>query len=146
NQVFAISLPFPVLEGERWREVLRTIDSELLTPVGLRSLSPFDETYKGQYVGGPKERDSAYHQGTVWPWLFGAYVSAYVKLYGPEPKVLAFVQQLYSPFKKRMTEAGVGTISEIYDGDPPHHARGCVSQAWSVAEILRSYVRDAHQL
>lgn len=146
NQVFAISLPFPVLKTERWREVLRTIDAELLTPVGLRSLSPFDKNYKGQYVGEPKERDSAYHQGTVWPWLFGAYVSAYVKLYGPEPKVLAYVQQLYSPFKRRMTEAGVSTISEIYDGDAPHLARGCISQAWSVAEILRSYVRDAHQL
>jgi predicted glycogen debranching enzyme len=146
NQVFAISLPFPVLREDKWRDVLRTIDSELLTPVGLRTLSPFDPNYKGQYVGGPRERDSSYHQGTAWPWLFGAYVSAYVKLYGPEPKVLAFVQQLYQPFKKRMTEAGVGTISELYDGDPPHLARGCMSQAWSVAEILRSYVRDAYQL
>lgn len=146
NQVFAISLSFPVLREERWRDVLRTIDSELLTPVGLRSLSPFDKNYRGHYVGGPYERDSAYHQGTVWPWLFGAYVSAYVKLYGREPKVLAFVQQLYLPFQKRMMEAGVGTISEIYDGDPPHIARGCISQAWSVAEILRSYVQDAHQL
>ncbi len=146
NQIFAVSLPFPILQKERWRDVLRTIEAELLTPVGLRTLSPFDPNYKGRYVGGPKERDAAYHQGTVWPWLFGAYVSAYLKLYGPEPKVLAFVQQLYQPFKKRMTEAGIGTISEIYDADPPHLACGCISQAWSVAEILRSYVRDAHQL
>ncbi len=146
NQIFAVSLSFPILDQDRWRDVLRTIDSELLTPVGLRTLSPFDPNYKGQYIGTSMERDTSYHQGTVWPWLFGAYVSAYVKLYGPEPKVLAFVQQLFQPFKKRMTEAGIGTIQEIYDGDPPHTARGCISQAWSVAEILRSYVRDACQL
>lgn len=145
NQLFSISLAFPVLERERWREVLRSVESELLTPLGLRSLSPFDKNYKGKYSGPQNERDHAYHQGTVWPWLFGSYVSSYVKLYGTDPKVLSFVQQLYLPFKKRMTEAGIGTISEIYDGDPPHLARGCVSQSWSVAEILRSYARDAYQ-
>jgi predicted glycogen debranching enzyme len=146
NQIFAVSLPFPVLKQDRWKDVLRTIDSELLTPVGLRTLSPSDPEYKKQYIGGKDDRDRAYHQGTVWPWLFGAYVTAYVKTYGTDPKTLAFIQQLYAPFKKRMEEAGIGTLSEIYDGDPPHYPRGCISQAWSVAEILRSYVRDANQM
>jgi predicted glycogen debranching enzyme len=146
NQIFSLSLPYPVLRKERWREVLRTVESDLLTPVGLRSLSPFDPEYKGKCEGGPKERDRAYHQGTVWPWLFGSYVSAYLKVFPPDPKTLSFVQQLYAPFKKRISEAGIGTIGEIYDGDPPHLPRGAISQAWSVAEILRSYVRDAFQI
>jgi predicted glycogen debranching enzyme len=143
NQVFSIGLAFPVLDEEKWRDVLRTVESELLTPVGLRTLSPFDPNYKPQCSGNPRERDTAYHQGTVWPWLFGTYVSSYVRTYGNDPKTLAFVQQLYNPFKRRMNEAGLGTISEIFDGDPPHLPRGCISQAWSVAETLRSYVEDA---
>lgn len=142
NQIIALSLPFPVLDEantHRWRLVLRTIEAELLTPVGLRSLSPFDKQYWGQCTGEASARDTAYHQGTVWPWLFGSYVTAYLRVFPPEPKTIAFVQQLYSPFKKRMTEAGIATVSEIYDGDPPNLARGCISQAWSIAEILRSY-------
>jgi predicted glycogen debranching enzyme len=142
NQIFALSLPFPVLEeGEhaKWRGVLRTIEAELLTPVGLRSLSPFDKGYWGQCTGEASARDTAYHQGTVWPWLFGSYVTAYLRVFQPDPRTLAFVQQLFSPFKKRMTEAGIATLSEIYDGDPPNLSRGCISQAWTVAEILRSY-------
>ncbi len=146
NQIFSIALPFPVLSEEKWRDTLRTVEAELLTPVGLRTLSPFDPNYKGRCAGNPRERDTSYHQGTVWPWLFGSYVSAYVKTYGPDQKTLSFVQQLYAPFKKRLSEAGLGTISEIYDGDPPHYPRGCISQAWSVAEVLRSYVRDAYQM
>jgi predicted glycogen debranching enzyme len=146
NQVFSLGLPFAVLAKEKWRDVLRTIQAELLTPVGLRTLSPFDPDYKGHYTGAQKERDIAYHQGTVWPWLFGAYVSAHVKTYGPDQKTLSFVQQLFLPFKKRLEEAGVGTISEIFEGDPPHAPKGCISQSWSVAEILRSYMRDAYQM
>jgi predicted glycogen debranching enzyme len=146
NQIISMALPFPVLNEEKWRDTLRTVESELLTPVGLRTLSPFDPNYKGRYIGNPRERDTAYHQGTVWPWLFGSYVSAYVKTYGADAKTLSFVQQLYAPFKKRLSEAGLGSISEIYDGDPPFYPRGCISQAWSVAEILRSYVRDAYQM
>ncbi|MHB1908622.1 MAG: amylo-alpha-1,6-glucosidase [Nitrososphaerales archaeon] len=145
NQIFAIGLPFPVLQNERWRDVLRTVEAELLTPLGLRTLSPFDPEYKARCAGSPRERDSAYHQGTVWPWLFGSYVSSYLKTYGNDPKTISFIQQLYGPFKRRMTEAGVATISEVFDADAPHLPRGCISQAWSVAEILRSYVRDANQ-
>lgn len=143
NQIFSISLPFPVLDEKRRREVLRTVESELLTPLGLRTLSPFDEEYIGNCVGGPLQRDAAYHQGTAWPWLFGGYMLAYMRVYGQDPKTIAFARQLYLPFKRRLDEAGIGTISEIFDGDPPHVARGCISQAWSVAEILRSYARLA---
>lgn len=139
NQIFAIGLPFPVLDESRWRETLRTVEAELLTPVGLRTLSPFDPGYKGKYAGIPKERDSSYHEGTVWPWLFGYYVSAYLKAFPRDQKTIDFVRQLYAPFQKRLIEAGTNTISEIYDGDPPHTARGCISQAWSIAELLRSY-------
>jgi len=142
NQLISLALPFPVLDeslSRRWRTVLRTIEAELLTPVGLRSLTPYDKQYWGQCTGEAGARDTAYHQGTVWPWLFGSYVTAYLRVFPPEPKTLAFVQQLYGPFQKRMTEAGIATLSEIYDGDPPNLARGCISQAWSVAEILRSY-------
>lgn len=142
NQIIALSLPFPVLDEDehpKWRLVLRTIEAELLTPVGLRSLSPFDKQYWGQCTGEASARDTAYHQGTVWPWLFGSYVNAYLRVFPPEPRTLSFVQQLFSPFKKRMTEAGIATLSEIYDGDPPNLSRGCISQAWTVAEILRSY-------
>lgn len=139
NQIFAIGLPFPVLDQLRWRETLRTVEVELFTPVGLRTLSPFDPEYKGRYAGIPKERDNSYHQGTVWPWLFGRYVSAYLKAYPGDQKTITFVKQLYVPFWKRFIEAGVNTISEIYDGDPPHTPRGCISQAWSIAELLRSY-------
>jgi predicted glycogen debranching enzyme len=146
NQIFSIGLSFPVLNEEKWKDVLRTIEAELLTPVGLRTLSPFDPSYKAHCAGNPRERDTAYHQGTVWPWLFGSYVSAYVKAYGVDSKTLSFVQQLYALFKKRLTEEGLGTISEIFDGDPPHFPRGCISQAWSVAEVLRSYLEDAYQM
>lgn len=147
NQVIALSLPFPVLNEDdtrRWRSVLRTLEAELLTPVGLRSLSPFDKDYRGQCTGEANARDAAYHQGTVWPWLFGSYVTAYLRVFPPEPRNVAFIQQLFSPFKKRMTEAGIATLSEIYDGDPPNLSRGCISQAWSVAEILRSYSQVAN--
>jgi len=149
NQIFALSLPFPVLDESdkaKWRAVLRTVEAELLTPVGLRSLSPFDKDYWGQCTGEATARDTAYHQGTVWPWLFGSYVTAYLRVFSPDSKNLSFVQQLYSPFKKRMTEAGIATISEIYDGDPPNLSRGCISQAWSIAEILRSYSQVAAQI
>jgi predicted glycogen debranching enzyme len=146
NQLIALALPFPVLDDSqprKWRGVLRTIEAELITPVGLRSLSPFDKQYWGQCTGEASARDTAYHQGTVWPWLFGSYVTAYLRVFPPEPKTVAFMQQLYSPFQKRMTEAGIGTLSEIYDGDPPNLARGCISQAWTIAEILRSYSQVA---
>lgn len=145
NQIFAISLPFPVLNETRWRSLLGIVEAELLTPVGLRSLSPLDPAYKGVYSGTSKDRSLRYHQGTVWPWLLGPFVTAYAKVFHSDLKTIGVIRELFTPFRKRMYEAGVGTVSEIYDGDPPHTARGCISQAWSVAELLRAYARDAYQ-
>ncbi len=145
NQILSLSLPFPVLDFTKGREVLRAVDSELLTPVGLRSLSPADKEYKGLCAGTSEERSLAYHQGSAWPWLLGSYVTAYLRVFPADSKSLEYVRQLYSPFIKRMYEAGVGTVSEVYDGDQPNSARGCISQASSIAEILRSYARDANQ-
>ena len=145
NQIFAVSLPYPVLEESRWRSILSVVETELLTPVGLRSLSPLDPEYKGTYTGTRRERDLAYHQGTAWPWLLGSFITAYVRVFSADAKTLAFVRQLYTPFIKRMQEGGIGSISEVYDGEPPNTPRGCISQSWSVAELLRSYARDANQ-
>jgi len=137
NQIFALSLYHPIIEGERARKVVEKVEAELLTPYGLRSLSPKDSRYCAYYVGSPLERDSAYHQGTVWAWLMGAFVDAYRKTYPSTRQTESRVQEILEGFKTHMDEAGVGKISEIFDGDKPHTARGCFAQAWSVAEILR---------
>jgi len=139
NMVFATSLPYPPVDEEIRKKVLSKIKQELLTPRGLRTLTPVSAAYKGIYWGTQAERDSAYHQGTVWPWLFGHFAEGYLKIHGKSG--LSFIRNLYHGFEQTLTEHGVGTISEIYDGDPPHTPRGAVSQAWSVAEILR-----VHQL
>jgi len=135
NQVIATSLPYSPLDEEMRRKVLDVVQRELLTPRGIRSLDPKNPQYKGTCHGDQKSRDEAYHQGTCWPWLLGHFVEGYLKIYG-KPGV-QFVKSLYQGFEAVMTEHGIGTISEIYDGDPPHIARGAVSQAWSVAELLR---------
>ncbi len=137
NMVFATSLKYcPVNEDIR-KEVITTLKKELLTERGLRTLSPKNPAYKGIYFGDQAERDLAYHQGTVWPWLLGHFAEGYLKLHGKSG--LAFIKSLYEGFEQVMTEHGIGTISEIYDGDPPHQARGGISQAWSVAELLRMH-------
>ena len=136
NQVFALSLPYsPVHDNAMKESILETVQQELLTPRGLRSLSPKNAQYSGTFHGNFAERNSAYHQGSVWPWLLGHFVEAYVNLHGRE--VLPFVKSLYHGFGEVMTERGVSTISEIYDGDPPHKAGGAISQAWNVAELIR---------
>ena len=135
NQIFAVSLPNAILDdAEKARKVVEKVEAELLTPVGLRSLSPKDADYRPIYTGTPFDRDSAYHQGTVWAWLIGAYVDAYRKVYPENEKR---IEEILQGFKSHLTEAGLGQISEIFDADPPHAPRGCVAQAWSVAEILR---------
>jgi glycogen debranching enzyme len=134
NQIFAVSLAHPVLEEGRWRAVVEKVRSELLTPVGLQSLSPRDPAYVPEYIGSPFERDSAYHQGTVWGWLIGPYIDAYRKVFIDERSAVA---EMLSGFERHLTEAGLGQISEIFDADPPHRPRGCPAQAWSVAEVLR---------
>jgi predicted glycogen debranching enzyme len=135
NQVFALSLPFPLLTGERASAVLNVVRSKLYTPVGLRSLSPDDPFYKGRYEGDQLSRDSAYHQGTVWSWLLGPYIEAGMKNAGEtfKQEALAIVDR----FVYHLDEGCIGSVSEIFDGDAPHHPRGCVAQAWGVAEILR---------
>jgi len=140
NQLFAISLPFPLLYGDRAESVLRTCEQKLLTPVGLRTLAPDDPRYRGRIDGNQWERDSAYHQGTVWPWLLGAYITAAVRMRGEGGR--AEGRRLIGNMERHLLEAGVGTISEVFDGDPPHTPRGCIAQAWSVAELLRVIAED----
>ena len=135
NQIFAVSLPHALLSGERARRVLDVCAAELWTPVGLRSLAPGDHRYAGRYRGGPVERDGAYHQGTVWTWLLGPFVSAHYRVHGDAPAALAFL----SAIPAHLREACIGQVSEILDGDPPFEPRGCFAQAWSVAEILRAW-------
>ncbi|MEG1910715.1 MAG: amylo-alpha-1,6-glucosidase, partial [Bacteroidales bacterium] len=107
----------------------------LLTPRGLRTLAPMDTRYKGVYQGSQAERDEAYHQGTVWVWLLGHYAQAYLKVYGQAG--LDHIEKIYMNFENALHEQCVGSIAEIYDGDPPHKGKGAISQAWSVAELLR---------
>ena len=146
NQIFAVSLHYSMLSAERARAVVDTVERELLTPVGLRTLSPADPQYRGTYQGDQRSRDSAYHQGTVWPWLLGPFVSAYVKVNGGSEQSRSRANELLRGMEKHLTEAGLGQISEIFDGDAPHQPRGCFAQAWSVAEILRALCEDVYQL
>jgi predicted glycogen debranching enzyme len=135
NQIIATSLPYSPLDEEKRMKVLEVVQQELLTPRGIRSLDPKNPHYKGTCHGNPKSRDEAYHQGTAWPWLLGHFAEGYLKIYG-KPGV-QFIKSIYNGFEATMKEHGIGSISEIYDGDPPHTPRGAVSQAWSVAELLR---------
>jgi predicted glycogen debranching enzyme len=135
NMVFATSLDYSPIGEDEKEKVLDIIQRELLTSRGLRTLTPKHPGYKSMYFGDQAERDLAYHQGTVWPWLLGHFAEGYLKLYGKQG--VSFIRSIFKGFEPVMTEHGIGTISEIYDGDPPHAPRGAVSQAWSVAELLR---------
>jgi glycogen debranching enzyme len=137
NQIFAVSLPNTMLSKGKAQKIVKKIEDELLTAYGLRSLSPKNKNYCPYYVGSPFERDSAYHQGTVWSWLIGAFVDAYRKVNADGRETENRVNEILENFKNHLTEAGVGQISEIFDGDAPHTPRGCIAQAWSVAEVLR---------
>jgi len=142
NQMFAVSLRHTMLSVERARRVLEAVERELLTPYGLRSLAPSDPRYSGRYGGGPAERDAVYHQGTVWAWLIGPFVSASLKVRGRSPETVAHARKLLAPLVAHLQEACVGHVSEIFDGDAPHAPRGAVAQAWSVAELLRALVEE----
>ena len=146
NQIFAVSLHHSMLSPERARAVVETIEKELLTPVGLRTLSPSDPRYRATYEGNQYSRDSAYHQGTVWPWLLGPFVSAFVRVNDGTAQSRARAHELLRGIEQHLTEAGLGQVSEIFDGDAPHHPRGCFAQAWSVAEILRALCEDVYQV
>ncbi|MES1242062.1 MAG: amylo-alpha-1,6-glucosidase [Acidobacteriota bacterium] len=140
NQVFAISLDHPVLDRERWEPVMRVVRETLVTPVGLRSLAPGHPDYKPTYDGDLRARDAAYHQGTVWGWLIGPYVDAWLRVH-PEDK--AGARELLSGFADHLGEACLGSISEVFDAEEPYTPRGCVAQAWSVAEVLRCLTKTA---
>ena len=138
NQVFAISLDFPVLDRARWPPVMTIVRDRLLTPVGLRSLAPGHADYKAKYYGDLRARDAAYHQGTVWAWLIGPFVDAWLKVY-PDDRTGA--RRLLEGFDLHLDDACVGSISEVFDAEEPYVPRGCVAQAWSVAEVLRGLVK-----
>jgi predicted glycogen debranching enzyme len=140
NQILALSLPHAILEQEYWRSVLAVVRERLLTPVGLRSLAPGSPDYKPTYQGDLRARDAAYHQGTVWAWLIGPFVDAWLKVH---PGDLRRARQFLEGFVPHLGEAGVSSISEIFDADPPFTPRGCIAQAWSVAEVLRAWVKTA---
>jgi predicted glycogen debranching enzyme len=143
NQIFAVSLPYPLLTGEQALRVVDVLEWELLTPYGLRTLSPRDPNYRGRYDGDPRSRDGAYHQGTVWPWLLGPFLTSYVKVHGHTPESRGRADRFLDPLRAHLREAGLGQISEVFDGDAPHRPGGCFAQAWSVAEVLRTYIEDA---
>jgi len=134
NQVFSISLPHAVLDPDRWQPVLNVVREQLLTPYGLRSLAPGDPNYKVRYDGDLRVRDAAYHQGTVWAWLIGPYFDAWLRA---NPDDWDSGRIILANFEAEMSESGVGTISEVFDAEPPFTPRGCIAQAWSVAEVLR---------
>ena len=139
NQLYAIGLPHALLPRDKALRVLDVVKRHLLTPFGLRTLAPSDPQYQGRYQGDPRSRDGAYHQGTVWPYLMGIYFDAVIRLYGEEGKTAA--RDWMAGFAPHLREAGVGTVSEVFDGDPPHRPGGAIAQAWSVAELLRIALR-----
>jgi predicted glycogen debranching enzyme len=142
NQIFAVSLPHPLLTGEQAMHVVDVVEWELLTPYGLRTLSPRDPKYRGRYEGDPRSRDSAYHQGTVWPWLLGPFLTSYVKVHEGTEEARRRADHFLDPLRAHLLDAGLGQISEVFDGDAPHRPGGCFAQAWSVAEVLRTYLED----
>jgi glycogen debranching enzyme len=135
NQLLALSLPDRLLPPHQERSILRHCARHLLTSHGLRSLDPRDGRYRGRYGGDRAQRDEAYHQGTVWAWWLGSFALAHGRLQRDPQGALSFLE----PFAHHLRAAGLGSISEIFDGDPPHAPRGCIAQAWSVAEVLRAW-------
>jgi predicted glycogen debranching enzyme len=138
NQLLAFSLKHPILDEGRWRAVLDVACAKLLTPVGLRSLSPDHKDYKPKYDGDLRARDAAYHQGTVWAWLIGPFIDAWLKVH---PADMAGAGKFLDGFQPHLREACIGSISEIFDAEPPFTPRGCIAQAWSVAEVLRCWIK-----
>lgn len=140
NQILAVSLSFPVLDGEMAKSVLDTVHQQLYTALGLRTLNKNDPQYRGIYVGDQYARDGAYHQGTVWTWPLGRFITAYARVYRDDPGLKKQLEAFFLPFQDHLRDACIGSISEIFDGDEPLLPKGCCAQAWSVSEILRAYV------
>jgi predicted glycogen debranching enzyme len=138
NQIFAVSLPNGPLTAEQQAAVVEVVRRELLTPVGLRTLGRNEPGYRGRYTGDQFNRDGAYHNGTVWPWLIGAFLEAYLKVHNRSDDSVAQVKEWLAPLVTHMNDEGaIGQIAEIFDGDAPHRPVGCPAQAWSIAEVLR---------
>lgn len=137
NQIIAISLSNPILDPSHWESVINIVHDRLLTPVGLRSLAPGEPEYKPCYMGDLRSRDAAYHQGTVWAWLIGPFIDAWLRVY---PHDRRRARDFLKGFEKHLDEGCIGSISEVFDAEPPFTPRGCVAQAWSVAEVLRCWV------
>jgi glycogen debranching enzyme len=135
NAVIAASLEHSPVEPVTCRLIVGLAQERLLTPAGLRSLAPSEPHYAGRYLGSPLERDGVYHQGTVWPWLIGPFVAAHLRAFGDPAAARAFLE----PLAQHLLEGGLGSVSEILDGDAPFTPRGCPWQAWSVAEVLRAW-------
>jgi predicted glycogen debranching enzyme len=135
NQVFAIALDHPVLDKSRWPAVLQVVEERLLTPFGLRTLAPGSADYRAKYFGDLRARDAAYHQGTVWAWLIGPFIDAWLKVNDGDPTQAA---RFLGAFSDHLNEACIGSISEVFDAEAPFTPRGCIAQAWSVAEVLRA--------
>ena len=141
NQILAVSLPVsPLMPGQQ-KAVVDLCAQRLLTPYGLRSLAPGEPGYHGQYLGGPRERDATYHQGTVWGWLLGPFVLAHFRVYRNAAAAMAFFDAIGGAIRMY----GVGTLGEIFDGDPPFTPRGCIAQAWTVGEVLRAFTQLARE-
>jgi predicted glycogen debranching enzyme len=135
TQILAVALPESALSAEQQSAVVDVCARQLLTSFGLRSVSLEDSRYRGHYGGSPEQRDGAYHQGTVWGWLIGPFVDAFLRVTGDREKALSFL----APFENHLKIHGVGTASEVFDGDPPFNPNGCFAQAWTVAEVLRAW-------
>lgn len=142
NQIFAVSLPYSMLDAVKARRVVDKVEAGLLTPLGLRSLPANDPRYVARYIGSPFDRDASYHQGTVWSWLIGPFVDAYRKTHAENSSTGRRIDEITAGLRAHLSEAMVGQISEIFDADPPHLPRGCAAQAWSVAELLRVTAND----
>jgi predicted glycogen debranching enzyme len=142
NQLFAFSLSYPILEPTRWKQVLDCVQKLLVTPYGLRSLAPGNPDYKAQYYGDLRSRDAAYHQGTVWAWLIGPFIDAWLRVY---PDDFEGARRFLAGFSSHLGEACIGSVSEIFDAEQPFIPRGCVAQAWSVAEVLRCWAKTSKQ-
>lgn len=140
NQLLSISLKHPILDTVRWARVVEVAKERLLTPCGLRSLAPGHPDFKPRYDGDLRSRDAAYHQGTVWAWLIGPYIDAWLKV---RPDDRSAAHHFLTGFERNLEEGAIGSISEIFDAEPPYKQRGCISQAWSVAEVLRCWVKTA---
>jgi glycogen debranching enzyme len=142
NQLYAVSLVDELVPRDRAQRMLRLVEEQLLTPVGLRTLSPHDPHYCARYEGGVVERDRAYHQGTVWPFLLGPFVTAWMKTFGRSAAVRNKARGFLAGLEAHLQEACLGHVSEVFDAEAPHSPRGCFAQAWSVAEPLRVLIED----